>query len=72
MQPIIIFENDLRMNLREKINLTTVMYLPDGNFPPDRSKTSVGTYVPLRPTDTITFVPYQYHSLSFISNIESI
>ena len=72
MQHIIIFENNLRMNLREKINLISVSYLLDSIFPPERSKTSVGTYVSLGPTDKITFVPYQYLSLSFISNVESI
>ena len=70
MQPtIIIFENDLRINLREKINPITVTYLLDSNFSPERSKSSVGTYVSLGSTDAIAFVPYQYLSLSFISNI---
>ena len=59
MQPIIIFENDLRINLREKINLITVTYLLDSNFPPKRSKTLVGTYVSLGPMDAIAFIPYQ-------------
>ena len=68
-QAIIIFENDLRINLREKINLISVSYLLDSIFPPERSKTSVGTYVSLGLTDAIAFVPYQYPTLSFISNI---
>ena len=41
MQPIIIFENDLRINLGEKINLINVTYSIDSNVTPEQSKTLV-------------------------------
>ena len=65
----IIFENNLRMILREKINLITATYLLDCNLSPERSRKR---NVTRGATDKITFVPYQYLTLSFVSNLVSI